>query len=391
MKNRQNLQGLSPTSLAFGLCLVPFANSYGENHVDYRFEDYAEDDGRIHVRTHGLLFETELKAWLSLKGNFIYDGISGATPIGTPPIQGETQGYRVSIEDIRRAGIIEPKIKIENHIFSPQISYSLENDYESLGTAFTHAVEINEKNTTLSWGISHAFDHILPNQGEATPSGPIDTELDKDTTDFLVGVTQIMGPNTVVGANLTIGYSDGYLSDPYKRVLFRDFPYFGGIYTGFPENRPSSKLREVLYFSLQHSFTNLNGVVEGSYRFHHDDWGVVANTFTVQWHQKVTKCVTVSPLFRYHTQTQADFYAASFAGDPSDPTYIPLPQYYSADYRLSELESYTYGAGLSIHVHDRVSIELGYKRYLMHGTDPQSNADQYPKAQITTVGLNVWF
>ena len=392
MKNRQNLPRFTRSSLAVSFCLLPFLRSQAEDHVDYRYEDYAEDNGRIHIRTHGVFFESDLKPWLSLKGNYIYDGISGATPTGIPPTPGETLGREVTIEDIRRAGFIEPKIKIGNHSFSPQLSYSLESDYKSLGTAFSHSIEFNDKNTTVTWGVGHSFDHILPNDGQRTPESPeITTPLSKNSTDFLIGFTQLLGQKTVVGMNLTIGYSEGYLSDPYKRVLFQSVKesWERGDYTGFAENRPNHKQREVVYLSLQHAFPTLKSAFEGSYRFHHDDWGINANTLTAQWHQKIGQRLTLSPILRYHTQTRADFYAPSFPGDPYEKT--DMPELYSADYRLSELESWTYGTSLSLRVHDRVTIELGYKRYEMFGTDDKTDASQYPSANIVTLGFNLWF
>ena len=69
MKNRQNLPRFTRSSLAVSFCLLPFLRSHAEDHVDYRYEDYAEDNGRIHIRTHGVFFESDLKPWLSLKGN----------------------------------------------------------------------------------------------------------------------------------------------------------------------------------------------------------------------------------------------------------------------------------------------------------------------------------
>ncbi|KAB2659812.1 MAG: DUF3570 domain-containing protein, partial [Verrucomicrobia bacterium] len=260
----------------------------------------------------------------------------------------------------------------------------------SLGTAFSHSIEFNDKNTTVTWGVGHSFDHILPNDGQRTPESPqITTPLSKNSTDFLIGFTQLLGQKTIVGINLTIGYSEGYLSDPYKRVLFQDYPFPS---SEFAENRPNHKQREVVYLSLQHAFPTLKSAFEGSYRFHHDDWGINANTLTAQWHQKIGQRLTLSPILRYHTQTRADFYAPSFPGDPSDPTFVPnIPELYSADYRLSELESWTYGTSLSLRAHDRVTIELGYKRYQMFGTDDKTDAGQYPSANIVTLGFNLWF
>ena len=350
----QKLFTVPGSSAAVGAFLLPLLRVQAEDHVDYRYEDYREDSGRVHVRTHGMIFEQGLTSWLTLKGNYVYDGISGATPVGTPPGPGENTVRKVTAEDIRRAGYVEPTIKWENHTISPQLSVSREHDYESIGASLSHSIDLNEKNTTITWGLSHSFDRILPGPGERTGpnSDPLETALHKDSTDLLVGITQLLGPR----------------------------------------NRPSQKLREVAYLSIQQAFPSIDGALEGSYRFHHDDWGVIANTLTMQWHQKATKWVTLSPLLRFYTQTKADFYATHFPGDPSDPSVEPgIPQYYSSDYRLSDLVTYTYGIGASIHVHEHVSIELAYKRYEMFGTDHETSADMYPKAHAVTAGLSVWY
>lgn len=376
--------------LAAGL-LLPVLAARGEDQGSYQYEDYAEEGGRIHVRTHGLFVEKEITPWLALKGNYVYDGISGATPLGAPPLPGENTVAKVTIEDIRRGGFFEPTLKLANQTFAPQIAYSEESDYRSVGVSLTHSIEFNEKNTTLTWAVSHSFDRILPNPGEAILQAE-----NKDVTDVMLGVSQLLGPDTIFTANVTIGYATGYLNDPYKRVLFDDFPYYPGFpYTVFPENRPNHKLREVGYLSIQHFFEPLNGALEGSYRLHHDDWDIIANTLDLKWHQKLGRWLTLSPSFRYHTQTAASFYGTHFPGDPSlppdDPFFIPFPQYYSADYRISALDTYTYGLSAELKIKDRVSLHVAYQRYEMFGTDGQTAANQYPKANIWTGGLSVWF
>lgn len=364
-----------------------------ENRADYRYEDYSEDAGRIHVKTHGFYFANELRPWLAVKGNFLHDAISGATPTGAPPLPGQSLVAKATIEDVRRAGFVESTFKFANQALTPQVAYSAESDYESTGISLNYAIELNEKNTTLTWGISHAFDQVLPNPGAA-----ITEEQDKHSTDVLLGLSQLLDPFTIVSANLTLGYAEGYLTDPYKRVLFDDFPYYPGPdpshpfpYTVFPENRPDQKFRQVLFLSAQHYFERVKGALEATYRFHHDDFGVIANTVSLQWNQKISKYVIVSPFFRFHTQSEADFYGTHFPGDPTDPDSFPPPRHYSADYRLSALNTYTYGVSVSAHVHERVSLEVAYKRYVMEGTDGVTSSDQYPSAHVITAGVTLWY
>ncbi len=371
-----------------------------EDRVDYRYEYYGEENGRVEVSTQGVYFDLSPKPWMSLKGNFIYDSISGATPRGTPYQPGTNAINTVPMDDIRYAGYLEPTFKFGNHTLSPQVAYSIESDYESIGISVNDAIDFNDKNTTLLLGLSHAFDHVLPN-GDAERfhlDQIITTKQRKDTTDALIGVTQLLGPATVATCDLTVGYSDGYLSDPYKRVLFDNYFYTPGpdpanpnAFTGWAENRPDHKLREVVYLSLDHNFEKLSGAVMASYRFYHDDFGITAHTAEVQWNQKIGKHVIVSPMFRYYTQTAAYFYATHFPGDPENPGIFPLPNYFSSDYRLSELHSYTYGVEVSVKVQEHLSLELGYKRYEMFGTDGVTSPGQYPKANVFSAGLTLWF
>ncbi len=96
-------------------------------------------------------------------------------------------------------------------------------------------------------------------------------------------------------------------------------------------------------------------------------------------------------------QTAADFYAVQLPGDPTvspdDPfsPHIPIPKYYSADYRLSALQTFTYGINLSVTLKEHLTFDLGYKRYEMYGKDEQTSPSAYPRANILSAGLRWWF
>ena len=378
-------------SIVLAAWLLVFAlphRTKADDRVDFSYEDYAENDGRIHVGTAGFSFESELKSWFSVNGNFIYDAISGATPTGTPPLPNtKTTAH---MHDTRYAGSVSGSFKISSQTLTPQFSYSQESDYRSVGISLNDAIDFNEKNTTFSWGLSHTFDQILPNPGEDLS---IISPRNKNSTEGLLGISQVLDRNTIVGANLTLGYSDGYLSDPYKVVFFDDFPppSPGNPFTVFPENRPDHKFRQVAFLSLQHYFEPLDGAADVNYRFYHDSFGIVAHTATIQWNQKIGKHAILSPLFRYYTQSAASFYGTHFPGDPTNPSMFPTPQYYSADYRLSALNSYTYGVSLNVKVQKHLSLEIAYKRYEMFGTDRVTSSTQYPTANTISGTLTIWF
>lgn len=352
-----------------------------EDRVAYKFEDYQEESGRIHIETHSALFEKTINSWLSLKGQYVYDGISGASPTGAPPPTGSDQVPTATLDDVRQAGTLELIAKLGRHTLTPQIAYSSESDYRSLGIALTDAIDFNEKNTTLAVGIAHNFDEIQPEFWDSAEH--------KDSTDVLLGVTQLLDARTVFTANFTFGYSDGYLADPYKGFRFDGYPDPTAV---FGEKRPGYKSKEILFLSLTRFFDKLNGSAEAEYRFYHDSFGIDSHTLGLAWHQKIGKYVIVAPLFRYYTQSAADFYAVRLPGDPSDPdSLVPIPAYYSADYRLSELHTLTYGLKLIVTPKQWLQFDAAYKRYEMIGDDAVTSPSAYPKADIFTVGASLWF
>ncbi len=387
--------------LALGLQLMQLNRVSGEDHVDYRYEAYREDDQRISIDTHSMLFEVAPKRWLNIKGEMIFDAISGASPTGSPPpnqlifldpsswggvINGDTNSTKVPVTKMtekRYAGDLAATFSMGRHRFTPQLSYSQENDYISHGFAFNYAVDFNEKNTTLNLGWSATWDRIFIDKDT-----PRETKRSKDSDDFLIGINQLISPKTVATLNFTYGNARGYLDDQYKKVFFLNYPQNVldvNDAAGDFEHRPSRRDHYTTYASLTQYVTPLNASVEGSYRFFNDSYGVNAHTVGLAWYQKLGSRLVIAPMVRYHRQSAADFYAPVF------PNYLHKPRYCSADYRLSELDTITGGLTVSVKAMDWLSFDFGYKRYVMNGLDKVTSQSAYPSANIFTIGARVWF
>ena len=397
-------QRAAALGLAGALHLLQLNRAHGENYAGYRYESYKEDDGRIRIETQAFSFQQRLRPWVDVKGEVVYDAISGATPTGAPPpsqlnilnLDGtpaagpfSTKVPVSSMHDIRWAGGLEPTFSFGSHRITPGFSYSEEHDYVSYGAALNYAVDLNEKNTTLNVGWSHNWDKVYNDSRRLGIKGH------KDSDDFLIGVNQLLSPKTVLTANFTFGNARGYLADPYKGMVFDAYPQYydpsdpsspNPAY--FDEKRPRHRERYIGYVSLTQYITPLQASLEGSYRFYHDSYGITAHTLGLTWYQKIGKHVTVAPLFRYYRQSGADFYRTQMPGWPWDPT---TPPYYSADYRLSELESFTCGVSVNVKVTDWLTIDAAYKRYVMQGLDSITSSSAYPSAHIVTIGARLWF
>ena len=250
--------------LGLGLSLPQLLRA--ENQVDYRYEYYDETGDRMKIETHSVYFEQKLADAVIAKGELVYDGISGATPTGA--YDGSGKPVTTSLWDLRRAADLELDWTAGNHAFTPGFAWSSEHDYLSYGISLNDAIEFNDKNTVLQLGVTHDFDSVR--QSDRT------TWTGKDSTEGIVGITQLLSPKTTFSTAFTFGNDSGYLNDPYRVMDFTSgFPY--------AEVRPSHRNKEILYADLNHFFDSVNAAGDLSYRFYHDSYGIFAQTVTATW------------------------------------------------------------------------------------------------------------
>ena len=375
-------QRLLPLSLTFTLPQLVRA----ENHVDYRYGYYDETGDRMKIETHSVYFEQKLIDSVIAKGELTYDGVSGATPNGK--LVSNNQAAVQTIEsDLRRAANLDLDCKLANHTLTPGFAWSKEHDYLSYGISLNDAIEFNDKNTILQLGLSHNFDSVRHSDKRIWTG--------KDSTEGILGISQLLSPKDILDVAFTFGNDSGYLSDPYRFTDYRVFITPPTIFfdTGLPqhERRPSHRNKEILFTSLTHHFDRLDASLEGSYRFYHDSYGISAHTLGLTWHQKLGQHFIIEPLFRFYEQSAASFYQ----------TYIPIsfpqylsyyasgyPAYNSSDYRLSNFYSTDCGLQVTYVINDHIHLVAGYHRYEMNGLD-QTPANAYPQANVYNVGFSI--
>ena len=165
----------------------------------------------------------------------------------------------------------------------------------------------------------------------------------------------------------------------------------------YRENRPDSRLRQVIQLEGRHYFEKVNGALDATYRWSHDDFGVTSHTFQVEWRQGIGERAYVTPFFRYYTQSAAEFYVHSLNGvvpDEEMPANDPDGQgpNYSADYRLSALDATSYGVRVHCQLNETFSINASYERYDMQGWGSNAApAGEYPDADMWTFSVGAQF
>ena len=384
------------------LIFVPLLCTYARAEIenlpmrwDASYQFYDEDDDRIRVESYYLRGEVELNDETSFRFQYLNDAISGASPTGALP--GGLQPFLSNVDDVREGLLGAISRQFGDHRVELELSRSEENDYISSGVALSDVIELNQKNTTLTFGVNYLDDDVaVRGRGDQR----------KETHDLFAGVSQIIDKNTVVSCNLTLGYSDGYLSDPYKviqRTEIVSFPdglggtIFIPVDNIYPENRPDSRFRQVLQFEGRHYFEAADAALDAVLRFSNDDFGVLSQTLQIEWRQQVGEKLQLVPFFRYYHQSAADFFVRSLDGlpigtPPANPDGSGLN--YSADYRLSSFDAVSVGLRARFRFNEVFSANATYERYMMNasggGGDVAPGA-AYPNADIWTFGLSAEF
>jgi hypothetical protein len=375
-----------PTSALLAACLglcLPRTPARADDSVEYKFENYREEDGRITVETQSGQADQDIGTDTHLRLTGTVDAITGATPTGIPAPPGSDQVELTQIHERRKAWSGDLSQQFRNVNIDLGFADSRESDYVSAGWSVNTLTDFNEKNTTLRVGLAGTDDRVEVFFEPAY--------LPKHTHDAIVGITQLLDPRTFVTLNVTWGRATGYLAEPHKFVE-KDIEIFTNIFLqeDFGENSPASRDKGTVFASINHSFAGVNGAVEGSYRFYADTFGVVAHTLELAWLQKLGANLVLEPSVRFYEQGAANFYYYDLNDTPIIPVHIPTVgkgPYYSSDFRLSSMYNYSYGMTVTWKPKTWVHVDLAYEQLDMRGRDGVTPQSAYPSAGITTLGI----
>ena len=357
-----------------------------ENSLAYKFEDYRESDGRIAVRTQGAYLEQDLGTEMHFKLEGVLDAITGATPTGQPAPAGSDQvGTSILHEERRKAWDAALSRQFSRVNISIGGANSRESDYVSNGWSVNTLTDFNQKNTTLLAGYAGTDDKIKVFYNSRAP------RQHKHTNDAIVGLTQLLDARTSLSANLTWGRASGYISDPYKLVQ-KNIELFPGVFLPltFSENRPAYREKWIALVALNRAFPEVHGALDASYRYYRDTFGTDAHTLDLSWFQHVGEKFILRPSLRLYDQSAASFYIYNLdkiALTPNSGPPRPEGPFYSSDFRLSALRTYTYGLKAIWNITDTFALDVALEQYDMHGRDGVTPGSAYCNARIFTAGV----
>lgn len=225
--------------------------------------------------------------------------------------------------------------------------FSDESDYRSIYGGIRTEADLAHRNATVGLGGGVSVDKADASGSQGPLGGiallcpgdtsPTSTSCPLDVYNAYAKVSQIVGKDTVVGANYEIAYLDGYQSNPYRQV---PVPVLG---TYVPERHPFTRRRQAAAASVRHFFPQSQTTLVAAYRFYWDDWHIHAHTPEIRLIQEVGLHADASFMYRYYRQTAAYFWRQYYP----DPMTLADP-FLTADPKMSPFDGHTLEAKLGV-------------------------------------------
>ena len=316
--------------------------------LGYRWEDYREQGGRMRVSEPVLWIKAPLGDDAEIFASRTIDSISGASPrlvtnqSGTPVVT--LSG--ASITEHRRASDVKLTRRFGELSISVSRALSFEKDYTSFAGSIEAKLELNEKNTTLVLVKGQSNDRV------GSVDNPSLSER-RDTREFLVGVTQLLSPVSLLQSSISTSRGKGFYNDPYKFTL--SFQPQGEAPILFADARPAQRNQFAWLTRYRHHFSKLAATLQADYRYYHDSWGVRAHTVEAAWQQSLAQRWKVVPSLRIYSQTKADFYRPVVNA--------PLPQTSSSDQRLASFGGLAPGIKVIYAFDQGTTLDASYTLY----------------------------
>lgn len=241
----------------------------------------------------------------------------------------------------------------------PSVNWSMEN--EKKGSTIGAGLSLSSEFDYTSFGINLSFSQKTKNRnGEFTARAqayldklkyiePIEIRIanggtgNEEENDYAsrsrnsfsgsLSYSQIINQRLQIMFIADLVMQQGFLGLPFHRVYFNNSAVK-------IENLPDKRMKIPLGFRANY-FLGDKFVLRSFYRYYSDDWGINGHTVQLESVVKINPFFSLTPFYRYYTQTAADYFSPINIHKLTD-------QYYTSNYDLSKFNSNFYGAGIRI-------------------------------------------
>lgn len=281
--------------LVIALAAAPAARSavLPDDRADVLYHRY--EGGGVTIDGPSLLVRKKFAEKYSVSANYYVDMVSSASI----DVMTTASPYR----EERTQGSLAFDMLNGKTQYSVNFTNSDENDYTANTASFDVSQDMFGDLTTVSFGFSRGWDEVRKRGDEA-----FEEPIDRST--WRLGLSQIVTPRLMMGANYELVTDEGFLNNPYRSVRYVD----GESATGYawqPEAYPRTRTSSAASLNARY-FLPYRAAVHGEYRWFTDTWGIDSSTVRVGYTHPWGARWIFEAGYRWYDQSAADFYSDLF-------------------------------------------------------------------------------
>jgi hypothetical protein len=290
-----------------------------------------------------------------LRINFGVDAISAAS-------DSCARCHRQGVRSRRQDGGLSVTRKFDDLKFTFGGAYSQENFYRAITGLTSITRDLAAGNTTVAAGFTLSLNQPMLH--------PLPTRDNQFSSNAYGSLTQTLSKTTIAQAGYEVGRIAGYQDNPFLRADVNGVLTLGHV--------PDSRIRQTITARVRQALP-AETFLEADYRYYFDDWQLTSNTVSVGLSHRFSEQWLLNVTYRRNEQTGAYFYQPAYSG--------PVPQFFTADFRLEPFTSSNYTGKLIVTPKGQLwglptgtGLTLQYDRY---------RADNGFEAAIISTGLRV--
>jgi hypothetical protein len=270
-----------------------------DNRADVFYSKYS--GGGMDITGYSATARAKITENFAVEANYFVDKVSGAS------VDVLSQASVIKDERKQKSGTLE--YLHDKTTYTASYMSSVERDYISETASFSLSQTMFGDLTTVTLGFSRTENTVGENNGTANDPNVawVGHALSRA---YSGGVSQIITKNFIAGVNLQVITDAGYLANPYREIRYLD-PTKAIGYTlasqVYPDTHTSTATQVQAKYYLPY-----RAAVTGLYRYYTDTWGVVGNTYELDYTHPIANTWIFEGRVRYYKQSAASFYSDLF-------------------------------------------------------------------------------
>lgn len=295
-----------------------------DNRADVFYSKYS--GGGMDITGYSATARAKITENFALEANYFIDKVSGAS------VDVLSQASVIKDERKQKSGTIE--YLHDKTTYTASYMSSVERDYVSDTASFSLSQDMFGDLTTVTLGFANTKNKVGENNG--TANDPNVAWLGHALTRaYSGGVSQIITKNFIAGVNLQVITDAGYLANPYRSIRYLDPANPKGYSLAtqvYPDTHTSTAVQVQGKYYLPY-----RAAVTALYRYYTDTWGVLGNTYELDYTHPIRNRWIFEGRVRYYKQSAATFYSDLFP-------FAGSQNFTARDQNLAALDNTTIGA-----------------------------------------------